>query len=141
MKKFVTMVMVLMMVLTAPIGVADEDFKPIIHLNDLKNMSFEDDYDLHVTMYVSMPEWDSVRLEINVSFNDNENDNYNSGWVFLYDNEGNYIDGSVGNINKEIDCSSKDVEKVRENLLDYLNNFDFEKEYKETGIRYYSIWF
>ena len=119
-----------------------EDFKPVIYYNDLENMEWNDNQDFHVTMYVSMPEFDNAnRLEISVSFNDNEWQNYNEGMVTLYDHEGKYIDSSIGNINKDIDCSSKDIDTIRKNMTEYLNNFDFKKEYEETGIRYFRIWF
>ena len=142
MKKFmVTMVMVLIIVLTMVTGMA-EDFKPAIYYNDLENMEWNDGQDFHITMYVSMPEFENVnRLEISVSFNDNEWQNYNEGMTTIYDHEGKYIDSSIGSINKGIDCSSKDINTIRKNMTEYVNNFDFEKEHEETGIRYYSIWF
>lgn len=141
MKKFVAMVMMAIMILTMVNGLAESTVLPKIYLNDLDNMSWGDDYDLHIAMYMSMPEYESVRLELNVSFNDNEWENYNHGVAKLYDNNtGEFIDEIGGNLTEEIDCSSKDVETVRKNMVEYIETYDFEAD-AEKGVRYYSIWF
>lgn len=142
MKKFVAMmVTVIMMLMAMTTGMATEAIKPAIHLNNLDRMSWSDDYDLHITMYMSMPEYESVRLEMNVSFNDNEWENYNHGVAKLYDgNTGEFIDEITGNLASEIDCSSKDIETVRRVMVDYVNSYDFEAD-AERGLKYYSIWF
>lgn len=142
MKKFVAMMVMVIMMLTAmTTGMAEESVRPTIHLNDLDNMSWGDDYDLHITMYMSMPEYEAVRIEMSVSFNDNEWENYNHGVAKAYDvNTGEFIDEIDGNIADDVDCSSKDVETVRSNLMEYANNYDFEAD-AEKGVRYYSIWF
>lgn len=142
MKKFVAMMVMVIMMLMAAVGMAESaTLMPKINLNDLENTVWGDDYDLHISMYMSMPEYEYVRLEINVSFNDNEWQNYNAGKATLYDgNTGEFIDEIDGNLCANVDCSSKDIETVRRNMLTYIEEYDFEAD-AEKGVRYYSIWF
>lgn len=142
MKKFVAMMaMVIMMLMTATGMAAESTVIPEVHLNDLDRMSWSDGCDLHVVMYMSMPEYEYVRMELNVSFNDNDWENYNHGTATLYDgNTGEFIDAIEGNISDGVDCSSKDIETVRNNMMNYVNNYDFEAD-AERGVKYYSIWF
>lgn len=142
MKKFVAMMVMVIMMLMAAVGMAESaTLMPKINLNDLENTVFGDNYDLHISMYMSMPEYEYVRLEINVSFNDNEWQNYNAGKATLYDgNTGEFIDEIDGNLCADVDCSSKDIETVRRNMMAYIERYDFEAD-AEKGVRYYSIWF
>lgn len=142
MKKFVTMMVMVIMMLMAAVGMAESaTLMPKINLNDLENTVYGDGYDLHISMYMSMPEYEYVRLEINVSFNDNKWQNYNAGKATLYDgNTGEFIDEINGNLCADVDCSSKDIETVRRNMLTYIEEYDFEAD-AEKGVRYYSIWF
>lgn len=142
MKKFVATMFMVIVMLTAAVGMAESaTLTPEIHLNDLENTVWGDDYDWHITMYMSMPEYEYVRLEINVSFNDNEWQNYNDGVATLYNaNTGEFIYEIDGNVSYDVDCSSKDLETVRSIMMDYIANYNFEAD-AERGVRYYSIWF
>jgi len=142
MKKFVAMMaMMVIMLMTATGMAAESTAMPKVYLNDLEHIVWNDDCDLHIVMYMSMPEYESVRLEMNISFNDNEWENYNHGVTKLYDNNtGELLDEIGGNLCADVDCSSKDIETVRRNMMTYIDNYDFEAD-TEKGLKYYSIWF
>ena len=143
MKKFVVMVMAMVIALmaTMTIGMADtaDNQKPKIQMYDLESMSFGDDYDLHISMWVQIPECENAHVEMGFHFTDDASQNYTEGVAKVYDgNTGRLIDETTGWLSADVDCSSKDVETVRHQLLEFAENYDYEQE---EGIKYYMISF
>lgn len=141
MKKFVAMMVMVIMMLAMATGMADTAVtKPEIHQYD-QSIFWSQDWDLRMEFYAQLPEYGYVCMIITTSFNDNAYENYNHGTVKAFDaNTGELIDETEGNIVDGIDCSSKDVDTVRENIMNYVENYDYEAD-AERGVIYYSIWF
>ena len=137
MKKFVAMVLVT--VLAVVYGAAIAENQPKIEMYDLDRMVWGDDYDLHISMWLGLPEYENAHVVMRFRFVDDPEHNYTEGVATLYDgNTGEFIDETTGWLAADIDASSMDVETVRKNLYEYATNYNFEAD---EEVRYGSIIF
>lgn len=146
MKKFVTwsknlvvlvMIAIIGVVITHYAGANANKLKPEVILEKPEN-SVYDNYEIHMDMYMTMPDYGDVIIKIAASRDDTEPYG-NSGECKAYSRDGEYIDEIGGSIVVDYsDC--RDVEDMINVTVNYVNEYESYEYDAEQGVTYEKIY-
>lgn len=144
MKKSYVMVTIIAAVITivasliglACIAEANSNLIPELIMEKPENEGY-DEYELHMNMYCSLPDYGAVIIKIAVSRDDTEPYG-NSGKCSAYSRDGEYIDSIGGNI--VVDFSNcENVDDMKDAIADYVAGYNFSDD-AEKGTFYEKIY-